>query len=468
MNDRDFEFCKKELIESGVDFKIHQISKETKKIISSKIQSKIDNIREISSSLECSLGIVGGFVRDLLLGRKSEDVDFIVFKGDLQKLTTTVAEKMGGKIGKMSNRTLTTQVRFPDGIVFEFNSTRKERYEYPSRIPIVEKASIVEDLQRRDFTLNALIMFENSFIDLFNGVEDLQNQLIQTTRGPEIVFHEDYLRMFRAVRFACKLNFNISSEVENGIMLNAMNLLDVPKERIISELKTSLSYSPTKTFILMRDLGILEVMFPEVKNIELDNHIYSIKDTWTRIESKLKFLETKDSKNVNLFLTMILEEIIITRDSDLTQSVERILRHYKFSNKEISEILDYLKYRNSLIDLTEIVPEDFDIRKTLRELGDLVDGVILWTESELSIRTEGIDLDPLLAQILRLQQREDLIFFEPKLDGHMIREIFKIEGNQINHVKSLLIDAIMKEEIPNSTESCVAYLNEKDLKKELN
>ena len=274
--------------------------------------------------------------------------------------------------------------------------------------------------------------------------------------------------MFRAVRFACKLNFNISSEVENGIMLNAVNLLDVPKERIISELKTSLSYSPTKTFTLMRDLGILEVMFPEVKNIELDNNIYSIKDTWTRIESKLKFLETKDSKNVNLFLTMILEEIIITRDSDLTQSVERILRHYKFSNKEISEILDYLKYRNSFIDLTEIVPEDFDIRKTLRELGDLVDGVILWTESELSIRTEGIDLDPLLAQILRLQQREDLIFFEPKLDGHMIREIFKIEGNQINHVKSLLIDAIMKEEIPNSTESCVAYLNEKDLKKELN
>ena len=98
----------------------------------------------------------------------------------------------------------------------------------------------------------------------------------------------------------------------------------------------------------------------------------------------------------------------------------------------------------------------------------MVDGVILWTESELSIRTEGIDLVPLLAQIQRLQQREDLIFFEPKLNGHLIREIFKIEGNQINHVKSLLVDAIMKEEIPNSTESCVTYLNEKNLKKELN
>jgi len=463
--DTDFEICRKELIESGTIFKSHQINQEVRTNISQKIKSKIENIQEISRKLNCSIGIVGGFVRDLLLERQSEDVDFLVFRGDFHKLTLKIAETMGAKIGKMSNRTLTTQVRFPDEVVFEFNSTRKERYEYPSRVPIVEKASIVEDLQRRDFTINALIMFEDFYIDLFDGTADLQNQLIQTTREPDIVFHEDYLRIFRAIRIACKLGFTLSSKTKKGIRKNATNLLDVPKERILQELKLSFSYAPSRAYRLIRDLKILEVLFPEVKNIELNSQIFCTKDTWTKIEEKIKFLENKGSANVNLFIAMILLEIEAEKSSemenkDIVQIANEILQKYKFSNREKTEITAYISFRNSLIDMIENPPQDFEIRKMLRKQRDLIDSIILMTKAELSTRTKNLDLDSLLDHIAILRDRKDLIFFEPELNGHEIRKIFKVKGEKIGSIKSNLIEAIMKEEIKNKREDCIAYIEE--------
>lgn len=461
--DTDFEICRKELIESGINFESHHINQEVRTNISQKIKSKIEKIQEISGKLNCSIGIVGGFVRDLILERQSEDVDFLVFRGDFHKLTLKIAETMGAKIGKMSNRTLTTQIRFPDEVVFEFNSTRKERYEYPSRVPIVEKASIVEDLQRRDFTINALIMFEDFYIDLFDGTADLQNQLIQTTREPDIVFHEDYLRIFRAIRIACKLGFSLSSEINKGIRKNATNLLDVPKERILQELKLSFSYAPSRAYRLIRDLKILEVLFPEVKNIELNSQVFTTKDTWTKIEEKINFLEIKGSTNVNLFIAMIFVEIASEKssemeDRDLVQIANEILQKYKFSNRERTEITAYISFRNSLIDIIENPPQDFEIRKMLREQSDLIDNIILLTKAELSTRTEDLDLDPLLDRIAMLRDRKDLIFFEPELNGHEIRKIFNVKGEKIGSIKSKLVEVIMKEEIKNKREDCISYI----------
>ncbi|MHA2255951.1 MAG: hypothetical protein ACXAAM_07760, partial [Candidatus Heimdallarchaeaceae archaeon] len=309
VNDDDLTFFVEELRNSGLKATIHQIDNSILEKIDKRVLAKIKSIKDISKNLNCSIGIVGGFVRDLLLENPSQDVDFIILKGDIDDLTQTIAKEMEGKVGKMNNQTLTTQIRFPDGTVFEFNEARKETYEYPSRVPKVEKASLIEDLSRRDFTINTFVLFGNKYIDVFNGKKDLENKILQTTREPSIVFNEDYLRMIRAIRFASKLDFSITEQVVEGIKEHADNLAEVPHERILNELKISLEFDPTKTYYLMRNLGILTALFPEIPNIDLDENKFRFSNLWKKIEHKFEYLKEHKVKDSSVLLSVIFMEL---------------------------------------------------------------------------------------------------------------------------------------------------------------
>jgi len=308
-NDDDLTFFIEELRKSGFEASIHQIDNSILEKIDSRVLEKIKAIKDISKKLDCSIGIVGGFVRDLLLENPSQDVDFIILKGDMQDLSEKIAETMDAKIGKMSNQTLTTQIRFPDGIVFEFNEARKEEYEYPSRVPKVEKASLIEDLSRRDFTINTFVLFGNKFIDVFDGRSDLENGVLKTTREPSIVFNVDYLRMIRAIRFASKLDFSTTAQVMEGIKEHAYNLAEVPHERILCELKISLAFNPRKSFNLMRQLGILTSLFPEIPDVKIESDQYKFSSLWDKIEYKLDYLKNKNVRDSSLLLSILFMEL---------------------------------------------------------------------------------------------------------------------------------------------------------------
>ncbi len=471
-DDSEFKLCLEEFGKSGVKPKIYSINQGRIAKIKFKVLEKINQIKLIARKQDCAIGIVGGFVRDLLLDKPSEDVDFVVFKGDINKLTESIAKKLNGKIGKMSNKTFTTQIRFPDHLVFEFNSTRKERYEYPSRIPIVEAATIVEDLQRRDFTINAFLMFNDKYLDIFEGTKDLHKRLIRTTRNPDEVFREDYLRMFRAIRFACRLNFEISNETKKGIKLHVRNILDVPSERILIELKQSFEYNPLMAFNLMVNLNIFETMFPQIINSKLDLNQYQVKTTFNKIREEMKFLESKNVTDIYPYLALFLKEIKIeskSRDTEnsllienkKTEAIRQILINYKFSNKEKETILNYIHFTEILAKTSEQNMSDFEIRKFIRSTYPKTEIIFLIIEALQSIKKSKINYEKLEKCFVNIGANKDLIFFEPALNGLEIADFLKIEGKEIGEAKKLLYDAIMSEEINNNKQDCLLYLQKK-------
>ena len=261
------ELCLTELKKQGIDSKVYTIESAKLKKIDERVKEKIESVLSISNSLNCAICIVGGFVRDVLLGSPSQDVDFVVLKGDVNKLTEAIAEKLGGKVGKMSNQTLTSQVRFSDGIVFEFNATRKEEYEYPSRIPKVEKASIVDDLYRRDFTINGIAYdpIADELVDPYGGKADIKTKIIRTIGDPVERFSEDGLRPFRACRFAAQLGFTIEKRTFEAISECLDIASQVSVERIREELlKIIKSEKPSIGLELLRESGLLKLFLPEL------------------------------------------------------------------------------------------------------------------------------------------------------------------------------------------------------------
>jgi tRNA nucleotidyltransferase/poly(A) polymerase len=471
--DSHLKFCVHQLQEMGIDYVVHSIQEKMLKKIDAKVLEKITKISDIALRKEFSVGIVGGFVRDLLLGNPSQDVDFIIFRGEIDVFTKLLVKEMGGKIGKMNNQTLTTQIRFPDDVVFEFNSTRKEVYEFPSRIPEVELGTVADDLSRRDFTINAFIMFKDKYIDIFDGTKDLQNKIIKTTKTPAIVFREDYLRMFRAIRFASKLDFEIDEKVKEGIKENVTNILRVPKERILNELKMSLVSNPSKTFELMIELDILPTLFPEVPNVPLNQEIYEPETSWEKIKLKLNYLQKNNVKDSTALIAVIFMELQIS-DSLLfekkrielikRQEIKVLLQKFKFSNKEIEEIILFTKYRNALCRLTEFQASILELRLFLRRIDYTLENMIHMCLAENKIKKKKINLSKVTKKLRELAEETELIHVVPQLDGNEINKLFGFKGREIGEIKHMLSIAIMNEEIQNTKEDSIRYIREKLLK----
>jgi len=463
----NFSLCLEEIRKGGLEPKLYTIPQNLMKKISNRISEKIQIVMKLAEEQKVSLAIVGGFARDLLLGNPSQDVDFVIFRGDINEFTQVLAKRTGSKIGKMNNKTLTTQIRFVDGTFFEFNSTRKEEYQYPSRTPQVSTGTILDDLYRRDFTINALLLFDEKIIDIFNGKEDLDRGIIQTTRDAETVFKEDYLRMLRAVRFACKLDFALSERVQIGIRKNVKNLLKVPKERTLSELKSALRYNPVNTLKLLIELDILETMFSHIRNLDLDKNIYSSDTIFQKIENKFKYLADMKVSDISVYFAVLLMETYVKekekkkRETMLKLKLDKQLRFYKFSNKQRENILFMIENRNSLLNLICRNPSKLEIRQLIKKLGVHMENITYLTEAELSVKVNELDFTPLKNTLNEIKKNHDLINFQLQIDGHEIQTIFGIKGKKIKQLKSDLLRAIMNEEINNTKESCIKYISEK-------
>ncbi|HEY2722888.1 MAG TPA: HD domain-containing protein, partial [Chitinophagaceae bacterium] len=216
--------------------------------------------------------LIGGFVRDKLIGRDTKDAD-IVTVGDGIKLANEVAKRFNPVPATSVFKTFGTAHIKAEEFDLEFVGARKESYKYHSRNPVVVPGSLQDDLLRRDFTINALAVSLNKndfgkLIDPFEGLTDLENKIIKTPLDPSQTFSDDPLRMMRAIRFSAQLNFIIEAKTMLAIKDNGYRIGIITQERITEELnKILLSQKPSVGFDQLYKAGLLQIIFPQMVDL---------------------------------------------------------------------------------------------------------------------------------------------------------------------------------------------------------
>ena len=238
-----------------------------------------DIFRKISDAAD-SLGVecyvVGGYVRDIFLGRNSSDIDVVVVGSGID-----VAAGLKKRVGRRARLSVfrnfgTAQVKFPapggggGQVEVEFVGARRESHSHDSRKPVVEDGTLEDDQNRRDFTINALAVCLNKerfgeLIDPFGGICDLEDGIIRTPLDPDVTFSDDPLRMLRCVRFAAQLKFNIEEETFDALLRNAPRLKIISGERIQEEMnKIIMTDRPSRGLYDLYRAGLLQQILPEL------------------------------------------------------------------------------------------------------------------------------------------------------------------------------------------------------------
>jgi poly(A) polymerase len=240
--------------------------------LSSKKTSHIDRllkrIGSIADANHVSVFAVGGYIRDCSLGMDVNEIDFVV-EGNGPDFAKKAQKKLKGHGLVVFERFGTASFLWKD-LKLEFVTARKESYQKHSRKPVVEESSLVEDLSRRDFTINTMAMALNrdrfgKIVDSYHGYSDLKKKRIRTPLEPESTFSDDPLRIMRAARFASQLSFHIESDTLMAMKKQRERLKIVSQERITDEFLKILSHSrPSVGIRILLETGILEIVFPEL------------------------------------------------------------------------------------------------------------------------------------------------------------------------------------------------------------
>jgi poly(A) polymerase len=402
------------------------------------------------------LALVGGPVRDALLGRLGNDLDFTTdaHPKDCEKILNKWADSVwdiGAAFGTVAGK--------KGGITVEITTYRSESYNLDSRKPNVEFGKTIEaDLSRRDFTINAMALEltteEPTFIDLYNGVSDLQNKLIKTPGKPEDSFSDDPLRMMRAARFMSQLNFEIDSLVVSAIKSMAGRLEIISAERIRDEfIKIMMSDNPRLGITLLVESGLAEIFLPEIPKLklEIDEHHHH-KDVYehslTVLEQAIALEARVGGPNLTLRLAALLHDIGKPKTKELIAGGGVSFHHHEVVGARMGkERMKKLRFDNHIIkDVAQLIFlhlrfhgygngewTDSAVRRYVRDAGELLTHLHLLTRADCTTRNqkkaEGLakTYDQLEARIALLMEQEELNKIRPDLSGEQIMEILSIK-----------------------------------------
>ncbi|MDE7096523.1 MAG: CCA tRNA nucleotidyltransferase [Muribaculaceae bacterium] len=444
-------------------------------------------IGETADGMGLEVYVVGGYVRDLLLGRSSADLDFVTVGSGIE-LARAVSSRLGRK-GKLTVYATygTAQIKHRDREL-EFVGARKESYTRNSRNPIVEDGTLDDDQKRRDFTINAMAICLNAdrfgdLVDPFGGVADLEAKLIRTPLDPDITFSDDPLRMMRAVRFATQLEFDILPETFEGIRRNAGRISIITKERINDELgKIMRSRRPSIGFMLLDQCGLLERIMPEV---------YALKgvDTVGGRAHKDNFLHTlqvvdnvaERSDNEWLRWAALLHDIAKPVTKKWDNNLGWTFHNHNFIGERMvpkifqsmkMPLNDKMKYVQKLVGLHmrpqqvgEEGVSDSGVRRLLTDAGEDVEDLMILAESDLTSRNP-VKIRSALDGFMALRERmkeiiaaDDYRKWKNPINGHEIMERLGLPPSQeISRLKQVVKDAILDGIIPNDHDAAWDYL----------
>ncbi|MEZ0092733.1 CCA tRNA nucleotidyltransferase [Streptacidiphilus sp. EB129] len=427
------------------------------------------------------LALVGGSVRDALLGRLGNDLDFTTDARPEQILAllkpwADAIWDVGiafGTVGARKKARPTTGGGELRDFQIEITTYRSEAYDRTSRKPEVSYGdSIEDDLVRRDFTVNAMAVAlpEVVFIDPHHGLDDLAAKVLRTPGTPEQSFSDDPLRMLRAARFAAQLDFEVAPEVVSAMTEMAERIEIVSAERIQAELsKLLLSERPRKGLLLLVDTGIAARVLPELPalRLERDEH-HRHKDVYehslTVLEQAID-LET-DGPDLTLRMAALLHDIGKPRTRRFENGGGVSFHHHELVGaKMTAKRLRELKYSNDLIaDVSRLVElhlrfhgygtgewTDSAVRRYVRDAGPLLPRLHQLTRSDCTTRNQrkaaalSRAYDGLEQRIADLQEREELDAIRPDLNGDEIMAILGLKpsrdvGDAYKHLLELRLE----------------------------
>jgi len=402
------------------------------------------------------LALVGGPVRDAILGRLGNDLDFTTdaHPKDCEKILNKWADSVwdiGAAFGTVAGK--------KGDITVEITTYRSESYEADSRKPNVEFGKTIEaDLSRRDFTINAMALElttdEPTFIDLYNGVGDLESKLIKTPGKPEDSFSDDPLRMMRAARFMSQLNFTIDPAVITAIKSMTARLQIISAERIRDEFtKIIMSDNPRLGITLLVETGLADIFLPEIPKLklEIDEHHHHkdvYEHTLTVLEQAIALESRLGGPNLTLRLAALLHDIGKPKTKELIAGGGVSFHHHEVVGSRLcKERMKKLRFDNHIIkDVAQLVFlhlrfhgygngewTDSAVRRYVRDAEELLIHLHLLTRADCTTRNqkkaEGLakTYDQLEERIALLMEQEELNKIRPDLSGEQIMEILSIK-----------------------------------------
>ena len=450
-------------------------------------------IAQASKQLGYRSYVIGGYVRDILLCRPSNDID-VVTVGSGITLAKKVASLLPGKKEAKYYGAFGTAMINYKGMEVEFVGARRESYDRNSRKPVVENGTLEDDQNRRDFTINAMAISLNeddfgAFVDPFNGMADLEELTIRTPLDPDITYSDDPLRMMRAIRFATQLHFYIDPTSFESIQRNAERIKIVSMERITEELnKIILSDQPSTGFLLLDECGLLKLIFPQLTQLKGVETIHGRghKDNFYHT---LQVLDQVAEKSDDLWLrwAAILHDIAKPQTKRWEEGTGWTFHGHEFKgSKMVPKIFadmklplnEKMKYVQKLvllhlrpIVLAEDVVTDSAVRRLLFDAGDDIDDLMLLCHADITSKNEEKikkyhkNFEIVEEKLKEIEAKDHLRNWQPPVDGIAIMETFGIPASrEVGIIKNAIREAILDGVIGNTFEEAYAFVKEEGKK----
>jgi poly(A) polymerase len=446
-------------------------------------------VAEAAAELHLRAYVVGGFVRDICLRRPSKDID-IVTVGSGIELAAAVAAKLGKGAHLSVFRTFGTAQVKGAGLEMEFVGARKESYNRDSRKPVVEDGTLEDDLNRRDFTINAMAISLNpddfgQLLDPFGGLGDLESLTIRTPLNPDITFDDDPLRMMRAVRFASQLGFFIHPDTFEAIARNVQRLAIVSQERITDELnKIILSPRPSIGFDLLDRTGLLPLIIPELsalKGVEtregighkdnfahtllvLDNVARQSQDLWLRWSAILHDIAKPAVKRWDNRMGWTFHNHNYVGARMVNTIFRRLRLPTDAKLRYVQKMVD-LHMRPIILSDEEIT--DSALRRLLFDAGDDFEHLMILCEADITsknpvkVRRYLENFRLVRKKMTAIEEKDRVRNFQPPVSGEEIMSTFGLSPSPpVGRLKTALKDAILDGIIPNEYEAARLFLLE--------